>query len=491
MGRLVRIILLSLLLAAVAVGASLAGLALWSSHRGLSQNVAIEGLVASFSTFAVALLAGGIAIVALWFASRAPKLRLHTRVDLNYIDDAEKVILVPGQVQREAGVVDSDSKSWLDVGPTLWITLYNQAECTAQRPSVRVQLIGFQINAQQILLTQAGWGGANVSEGGVVTWIWSDGNVAIHGPDWFKSLPPLTLCGLRPDCSTGGGITATRSCIQIDAVAEGARTTQVISVRPQPVVQRTIGSVQGGSGMRQPIGDDKSVAGDPVDRASSARVTSQVASGSATPPPASPSVCTTSGPFGQMPRHILFFAVAYLAALVGMFIAYFTSPWLRMHIPANLGPLPVGVVWFGATGAVMVSLYGIFVYNQEWNTSYNYWHYCRPLFGAVTGSIGALMYLVLLHLGSSSRVKVDPLTFYVVAFVLGFADKSFMQLLKGVTTVIVKPGTQSVKAPQTTCPPSAPAVAPRTGTDPRSGESPPASDDPPQAPTTPEAAPGT
>ena len=68
---------------------------------------------------------------------------------------------------------------------------------------------------------------------------------------------------------------------------------------------------------------------------------------------------------------------------------YFTSPWLQVAVvPANLGPLPAGVVWFGAIGAVMVSLYGIFLYNQKWDTSYNYWHYCRPLFGAVTGSIG-------------------------------------------------------------------------------------------------------
>lgn len=232
MGRLVRIVLFSLLIAAVAVGASLAGLALWSTHRGLSQNLAIEGLVADFGTFVVALVAGGIAIVALWFASRAPKLKLHSRVDLNYINDAKQVILVLGQVQKEAGVVDCDSKSWLDVGPTLWITLYNQAGCTAERPSVRVQLIDFRINPQRIRLTQSGWGGASVSERGTVTWIWSDGSVAIHGPDWFKALPPLVLRGLSPGSSATATARAKGSSIRIDAVAEGARTTQVISVKP-------------------------------------------------------------------------------------------------------------------------------------------------------------------------------------------------------------------------------------------------------------------
>jgi hypothetical protein len=62
---------------------------------------------------------------------------------------------------------------------------------------------------------------------------------------------------------------------------------------------------------------------------------------------------------------------------------------------------------------------------------------------AVTGSIGALMYLVLLHLGDNSIVKADPLTFCAVAFVLGFADKSFMQMLQNVTRVIIKPGSQA------------------------------------------------
>ena len=192
-----------------------------------------------------------------------------------------------------------------------------------------------------------------------------------------------------------------------------------------------------------------------------------------------------------MPPIVFPLALVYLVILFAVFATYISVPGFRDHIPASLGTIPIGVVWFGATGAVMASLYGIFVHNRNWNASYNYWHYCRPFFGAVIGSVGALVYLVLVHLGSASSVKVDPLTFYVVAFVLGFADKSFMQLLQNVTTVIVKPGNQSDKAPQTTCPPPAPAVAPRSGTESESGESPPDTGDPPLAPTTPDAAPGT
>jgi hypothetical protein len=148
-------------------------------------------------------------------------------------------------------------------------------------------------------------------------------------------------------------------------------------------------------------------------------------------------------PLTIMPLHIFVLAVTYLALLIALFVIYVTWPSFRSDVPGSFGQIPVGVVWFGATGAEIASLYGIFMNNKAWKTSYNYWHYCRPMFGAVTGSIGALMYLILLNLGIKSAVTVDSLTFYAVAFVLGFADKSFMQMLQGVTSVIIKPGSST------------------------------------------------
>lgn len=170
--------------------------------------------------------------------------------------------------------------------------------------------------------------------------------------------------------------------------------------------------------------------------------------GPGTPPPgpgavpdrAPPTPATTGPPPVPMPPHIFYIATGYLVVLIGLFVAYFTVPWLHSRVPLELGPIPAGVVWFGATGAVMASLYGIFVHNQHWDPSYTYWHYCRPLFGAVTGSISALIYLVLLTLGDKTTPKMNNLTFFVVAFVLGFADGAFMQLLHKVTSVIIKPG---------------------------------------------------
>ncbi|HUY08346.1 MAG TPA: hypothetical protein VMW80_02710 [Candidatus Dormibacteraeota bacterium] len=154
-----------------------------------------------------------------------------------------------------------------------------------------------------------------------------------------------------------------------------------------------------------------------------------------------------------MPPHIFYIATAYLVLLLSLFVAYFTVPWLHAHVPLKLGPIPAGVVWFGATGAVIASLYGIFAHNQDWKIDFNYWHYCRPLFGATTGSIGAAIYLVLLTIGNKTAPNPDFLTFFVVAFVLGFADGAFVQLLHKVTSVIIKPGdgAPSAKAPPDKC----------------------------------------
>jgi len=153
---------------------------------------------------------------------------------------------------------------------------------------------------------------------------------------------------------------------------------------------------------------------------------------------------SSPGTSAEMPVHIFVLAVAYLISLIILFVVYVSWHAFRSHVPASFGQIPVGIVWFAATGAVIASLYGIFVHNKSWDPSYNYWHYCRPIFGAVTGSIGALIYLVLLNLGSKNAIKVDSPTFYVVAFVFGFADKSFMQMLQNVTSVIIKPGGKAV-----------------------------------------------
>jgi hypothetical protein len=54
--------------------------------------------------------------------------------------------------------------------------------------------------------------------------------------------------------------------------------------------------------------------------------------------------------------------------------------------------------------------------------------------------MGAVIYLVLLELGNKATVSVDVLTFYVAAFAFGFADSAFLEVLKNITNILIKPG---------------------------------------------------
>ncbi len=142
-----------------------------------------------------------------------------------------------------------------------------------------------------------------------------------------------------------------------------------------------------------------------------------------------------------MPKGIFYLELGYIILLAALIAFYAMWSGFRNALPISLGPLPLGVVWFGSVGGVVAGFRGIYGYNHNWDSSYNYWHYTRPIFGAVTGAIGSLIYWVLLRFGNTSTtIKVDRVMFYVVAFVLGFSDKAFIELLTNITDVIIKPG---------------------------------------------------
>jgi hypothetical protein len=143
-----------------------------------------------------------------------------------------------------------------------------------------------------------------------------------------------------------------------------------------------------------------------------------------------------------MPWYIFPLALTYMVVLLSLFAIYVTSPTVRNALPHHFGELPAAVVWFGALGAVLKSLYGVFTYNASWDATFNVWHVSRPVIGAVTGSMGAVIYLVLLKLGNTGATKVDFLTFCVAAFAFGFADSAFLEVLKNVTNILIKPGTK-------------------------------------------------
>ena len=99
------------------------------------------------------------------------------------------------------------------------------------------------------------------------------------------------------------------------------------------------------------------------------------------------------------------------------------------------GLLPIAVPWFGALGAVTISLAGVFFYSdQGWNKKYNYWHIGRPLFGAVLGVVSYFMFILILSSAgttipiweSSPPPKArDFIIYYVLAFLVGYREETF------------------------------------------------------------------
>jgi hypothetical protein len=142
-----------------------------------------------------------------------------------------------------------------------------------------------------------------------------------------------------------------------------------------------------------------------------------------------------------MPKSIFVFEITYLVLLIGLFLFYTSSDWLRDALPA-LGPIPIQVAWFGAIGAVLAGLGGIYYHNQDWDPAYNFWHYSRPLVGGVVGGVGSLLFYVSVSIGTKNPVVPNVLTFDAVAFVLGFADDAFRDLIKKVTTLLFGAGAQ-------------------------------------------------
>ena len=153
----------------------------------------------------------------------------------------------------------------------------------------------------------------------------------------------------------------------------------------------------------------------------------------------------TGTPMQKMPPIIFIFEMVYLVLLIAILVVYKTDHAFRVAVPP-LGPLPVQVVWFGATGGVLAGLGGVYFHNANWNPTYNYWHISRPLVSGVVGGVGCLLFYVSVRLGTTKAVVPDIVTFDAVAFLLGFADESFRTLITKLTRLLFGPGDTSPQA---------------------------------------------
>ncbi len=144
---------------------------------------------------------------------------------------------------------------------------------------------------------------------------------------------------------------------------------------------------------------------------------------------------------------VVFIEVLYLLILFALALIYLTDLHNRLNVllPASFGSLPVGVPWFGALGAVIISLSGAFDHRTDWDPSWNLWHFTRPLIGV---SLAIVSWLILqagiLAVGSTAPGAQGPavptnLLYYLIAFVVGYREAVFRDLIKRVADVILTP----------------------------------------------------
>jgi len=139
-------------------------------------------------------------------------------------------------------------------------------------------------------------------------------------------------------------------------------------------------------------------------------------------------------------RSIIFVVqIGWLIALGAGAGAYFLGYWPPQL--ANLGSIPVGVVWFGALGAVLISLTGIVEHADDWDPRFDLWHLSRPLIGAALAVVGVLIVQAgVLAAGTNPANSVSGapknLLYYLVAFLVGYREETFRDLVRRIVDLI-------------------------------------------------------
>lgn len=136
--------------------------------------------------------------------------------------------------------------------------------------------------------------------------------------------------------------------------------------------------------------------------------------------------------------------VGWLVLLAGAAAYYFF--WFNAADPVMLGPVPIGVVWFGALGAVLISLTGVVEHAHDWDPSYDLWHLSRPLIGAAFGVVSVLILQAgVLAIGAQpiAQDQGTPrnLLYYLVSFLVGYREETFRELIKRLVDLLLAPAT--------------------------------------------------
>jgi len=154
-----------------------------------------------------------------------------------------------------------------------------------------------------------------------------------------------------------------------------------------------------------------------------------------------------------MKRSTIFLVqIGWLIGLGTLAVIYFLQQWPSKLI--SLGPIPIGVVWFGAVGAVLISLTGVVEHADDWDENLYLWHLSRPLMGAALGVVSVLILQAgVLAAGTQPTAPIPGapknLLYFLVAFLVGYREETFRELIKRIVDLIFTPA----------APPSKPTIA--------------------------------
>ena len=127
------------------------------------------------------------------------------------------------------------------------------------------------------------------------------------------------------------------------------------------------------------------------------------------------------------------FILFFLALL--FFVPDLTGPLASLKAPPFYGPIPSGVLWFGALGGVLISFVGIHEHRYDWDPKFLSWHIARPIVGASVAVVAVLIVMSgILAVGSSpspdSAGAAGNVFYFLVAFLVGYRERHFRELIK-------------------------------------------------------------
>lgn len=158
-------------------------------------------------------------------------------------------------------------------------------------------------------------------------------------------------------------------------------------------------------------------------------------------------------PGEDVPWYLFPIQAAYLIVLLGLAFVYafdqaslpsqlaalHSIPRLRDVLPAEVAGVPISIPGFGALGAVVLSLSGIFYHgHRDWQRGFVPWHISRPLLGATMASVGYIIFIGVIH-ATGAAISQGPtakLVYFALAFVIGFREELFRDLIKRMTDLL-------------------------------------------------------